>query len=267
MKSNLLKLVRDYWEQSSCGERLYLKERSAEGYREQAEIRYDLEPYIADFASFEGCEGKRILEIGTGLGADHERFAGFGGTLHGIDLSDRAIRHTDDRFKAAHLCSHLCLANAEDLPYADATFDVVYSWGVLHHVPDTQKAVNEIFRVLKRGGEVRVMIYHRYSIVGLMLWLRYGLPKLKFNLKEIYAEHLESPGTKAFSFSETRSLFRDFRNIQIKSVLTHGDLLLSRAGQRHCRGVIDVIRKLWPRFLIKRLFFNKGLYLLITACK
>ena len=146
---------------------------------------------------------------------------------------------------------------------------MVYSWGVIHHSPDTPKAVSEIFRVLKPGGIGRVMIYHKWALVGLMLWLRYGLAVGRpfRSLADIYASHLESPGTKAYSLPEARQLFQDFRDVDISTVLTHGDLLESAAGQRHQGFVLTIARRLWPRTLLRRLFPKAGLFMLIQARK
>ena len=79
--------VQDFWERAACGEEAYLGEVSAEGYRRQAEIRYRLEPYILDFARFDRYRGKRVLEIGVGLGADHQQFAEAGAVLTGTDFT------------------------------------------------------------------------------------------------------------------------------------------------------------------------------------
>ena len=97
---------------------------------------------------------------------------------------------------------------------------MVYSWGVLHHSPDTPKAVSEVFRVLKNGGNARIMIYHKWSMVGYMLWVRYALLRLRpwITLREIYARYLESPGTKAYSLAEARQLFSEFRDVTIKTL-------------------------------------------------
>ena len=147
-------------------------------------------------------------------------------------------------------------------------FDIVYSWGVIHHSPNTPKAVEEVFRVLKPGGEARIMIYHKYSFVGYMLWFRYSLLKFRScTLDEIYSEYLESPGTKAYSANSARELFSSFSEVEIKTVLTHGDLLNSKAGQRHEGLLLDIARMIWPRWLIKRFFHNHGLFMLITAKK
>lgn len=261
--------VREYWEQASCGEALYLDDRDADAYSRQASARYELEPFIRGFAGFESAKNKDVLEIGVGLGADHECFARSGARLRGIDLTDRAIWHTSRRLGFAGLESELSVADAENLPFEDSSFDLVYSWGVLHHSPDTEKAVSEVLRVLRPGGLGKVMIYHKYSMVGYMLWARYALASGKpwTSLSRIYSDHLESPGTKAYSIEEARRLFRGFTSVSIETVLTHGDLLSSGAGQRHAGRLLDLARRLWPRGLIRTLLPDHGLFMLIIAVK
>jgi hypothetical protein len=113
------------------------------------------------------------------------------------------------------------------------------------------------------------MIYHTWSMVGLMLWLRYALLAGRpwRSLRSIYAAHLESPGTKAYSVAEAWVLFAAFRDVRIKTVLTHGDLLESGAGQRHGGLALSLARRIWPRSLIRRLFPRAGLFMLIEAKK
>lgn len=261
--------VRDFWDGASCGEQLYLKRQDATGYEQQAFERYRLEPYISEFARFELARDKDVLEIGVGLGADHQRFAQAGARLAGIDLTPRAIEHTQRRLAAFGLPSRLQVGDAENLPFVDASFDLVYSWGVLHHSPDTRRAVAEVFRVLKPGGVARVMIYHKWSMVGLMLYLRYGLLRGRpwSSLATIYASHLESPGTKAYSTEEALKLFDQFERVETRIELTHADLLESGAGQRHQGVVLALARKLWPRRLIRQALPQAGLFLLIEAQK
>lgn len=261
--------VHDFWDRASCGENLYLEGGGAAGYRRQAEIRYQLEPFIPEFAGFGQWKGKRVLEIGVGLGADHQRFAEAGALLTGVDLTARAVEHTRQRLGALGLTSDLRVADAENLPFADGTFDLVYSWGVLHHSPDTAKAVSEVLRVLRAGGTAKVMIYHRHSLVGVMLWLRYALLGLRpfTPLAVIYASYLESPGTKAYTTAEARQLFGGFDHVEIDTVLTHGDLLSSSAGQRHQGVLLYVARAVWPRWLIRRIVPKLGLFMLITVVK
>ena len=192
--------MRDFWNEAACGENLLLPSLDVAGFKAQAAQRYRLEPYIVSFADFAGSSGRDVLEIGLGLGADHECFARAGANLHGIDLSARAVDITRRRFEMQGLVSDLSEGDAEKLPYDDASFDVVYSWGVIHHSPNTAQAAREIIRVLRPGGSFRVMVYHTWSLVGLMLWLRYGLGRGKpfMSPAHIYATYLESPGTKAY---------------------------------------------------------------------
>lgn len=261
--------VRNFWDEASCGERLYLNDKDTEGFRRHAEIRYKLEPFIITFADFERSFGKRVLEIGIGLGADHQRFAEAGAILSGIDLTPRAVELTRDRFQRFGLHSDIQIGDAEKLPFPDDTFDIVYSWGVIHHSPDTQKAVHEIFRVLRPGGVCKVMIYHRYSLVGFMLWLRYALLMGRpfTSLDTLYAKYLESPGTKAYSEDVARDMFSEFREVSIATQLSHGDLLSSEAGQRHKGFLLTVARWLWPRWLLKKACHRNGLFMMIQAAK
>lgn len=261
--------VHEFWNEASCGENLYLPGLTREAYEAQAQKRYELEPYILEFAGFDSTKAMRVLEVGVGLGADHQRFAESGADLYGIDLTERAIEHTQRRLATFGLSSQLTVGDAEQLDFPDEYFDRVYSWGVLHHSPDTPKAVAEVWRILKQGGVGKVMIYHKWSMVGLMLWIRYALLRLRpyISLQEIYAGYLESPGTKAYSFSEARRLFDAFSEVSIHTVLTHGDLLESGAGQRHQGTMLSIARKIWPRWLIRQFFPNAGLFMLIEVRK
>jgi SAM-dependent methyltransferase len=261
--------VQDFWQRASCGEELYLAGLDRAGYDQQALERYRLEPYIEEFARFETAAGLDVLEIGVGLGADHQRFAAAGARLTGIDLTDRAIDHARRRLAFFGLSSELRRGDAERLSFADASFDVVYSWGVIHHSPRTASAVAEIHRVLRPGGVARVMIYHKWSLVGYMLWFRYALLRLRpwTSLATIYSKYLESPGTKAYTSEEARAMFSAFDKVEIRTVLTHGDLLESAAGQRHRGAGLSLARKIWPRALLRRFFAGHGLFMLITATK
>ena len=261
--------VRDFWDAAACGEHLYLSDVSAEAFQRQAQTRYDLEPFIHEFARFDEARGKRVLEIGVGLGADHQAFAQAGALLSGIDLTPRAIELTRRRLGAFGLESDLRVGDAEHLDYPDDVFDLVYSWGVIHHSPDTAQAVREILRVLKPGGVAKVMIYHSPSLVGLMLWLRYGLAAGRpwVSMRQLYANHLESPGTQAFSVPQARALFASFASTAITVQLTHGDLLSSQAGQRHQGAALSIAKVVWPRWFLRRFCRGMGLFMLIEATK
>lgn len=264
--------VAEFWDAASCGEELYLRgDGELDAYRRQAAERYRLEPFILEFADPRSTQGRSVLEIGVGLGADHCLFAEQAADLHGIDLTPRAIEHTRRRLGLFGLESSLSVGDAEHLDFPDNRFDVVYSWGVIHHSPDTAQAAREIVRVLKPGGEARVMIYHRRSLVGYMLWLRYALAKGRplRSLDAVYADHLESPGTKAFGVAAAREMFRQAGadDVRIRVVQTHADLLTSEAGQQHRGRALAIARQIWPRWFIRRFMPRHGLFMLITARK
>lgn len=120
--------VHDFWDRAACGEELYLSSINREGYAAQATQRYMLEHYIPGFAGFAASAGKKVLEIGVGLGADHQRFAEAGADLTGIDLTARAVAHTRTRLQVFGLESQLAVGDAERLEFPDETFDLVYSW-------------------------------------------------------------------------------------------------------------------------------------------
>lgn len=267
--NELKKDVHDFWNEASCGENLYLKGSNKDSYLAQMKKRYELEPYIESFAGFEDGNGRDVLEIGVGLGADHQRFAQAGARMTGVDLTSRAVEHTRHRLAEFGLKSNLREADAEALPFADESYDLVYSWGVLHHSPNTAVAINEVWRVLRRGGRARVMIYNKHSLVGYMLWLRYallaGAPWR--SLTDVYSHHLESPGTKAYTEKEARKLFEQFAEVNISTVLTHGDLLDSDAGQRHRGKLLSIAKCLWPRRLFRLVLPRHGLFMLIEARK
>lgn len=261
--------VFEFWDEASCGEELYLTSTQKSGYEDQAKSRYKLEPYILEFAKFEQSKGKRVLEIGVGLGADHQQFAESGAILTGIDLTKRAIENTRNRLEHFKLQSSLSVGDAENLSFSDETFDMVYSWGVLHHSPNTPRAISEVLRVLKSGGTAKIMIYSKWSMVGIMLWIRYALLKLRpwMTITEIYSRYLESPGTKAYTITEAQILMKSFTDRKIWTVLTHGDLLDSLAGQLHTGPLLNLARRIWPRWIIRTFFPTSGLFMLIEARK
>lgn len=262
--------VAAFWEEASCGEVYAEGADERARFDAQARARYTMEPFIFPFARFGEGAGKDVLEIGVGMGADHVEWARGGpASLTGIDLTERAVDHTRRRLDLYGLHSTVRTADAERLPFDDASFDVVYSWGVLHHSPDTQRAVDEVWRVLRPGGRAAVMVYHRASVVGGVLWARYGLLRGRpgTSLDEIYATYLESPGTKAYSHAGARRLFHRFSSVRTRVELSNGDLLEGEAGQRHQGAALALARRVWPRPLIRTLGRGLGLFLLIDAVK
>lgn len=266
----LKKDVHDFWQEESCGEVYARGPDALTQLRNQAAVRYELEPYIARFARFEEGANRRVLEIGVGMGADHREWARHHPRqLVGLDMTRRALDHTRARLRAEGVRPALLHGDAEHLPFRSESFDLVYSWGVLHHTPETPQAIREVHRVLRPGGSARLMIYHRWSIVGLLLWVKYALLAGRpfRSLDDIYAHHLESPGTKAYSLPAAEKLFGVFACSAITPLLSFADLLQGAAGARHTGHLGQIVRRVWPRWLIRRAFSSYGLYLLVEARK
>src|SRR5688572_26194570 len=129
--------VRDFWERQPCGTdpRLVgaLQPLTREWFEAVERYRYDVEPMIHAVAQFTRHHGKRVLEVGVGAGTDHLQWARAGALLTGVDLTDAAIETTRARLAAYGFSSDLRRVDAETLPFPDDSYDVVYSWGVIHH--------------------------------------------------------------------------------------------------------------------------------------
>jgi ubiquinone/menaquinone biosynthesis C-methylase UbiE len=255
--------VRDFWNADPCGSR-YLGDR--EDFEAHARARYALEPHIRDFAGFPQSAGKRVLEIGVGMGADYLEWLKAGAQATGVDISGASVGRAHRRCELAGYTPDLQVSDAEHLPFPDSTFDVVYSYGVMHHSPDTAQCIREARRVLKPGGALRIMIYHHPSLTGFMLWLRYGALRGK-SLRQAVFDHLESPGTKSYRQAEARALLPGFEQIEFEQALSPGDLLLNEPSQRFQNFLYRTIWALYPRRIMRILGRRYGLFLLIRARK
>lgn len=208
--------VAQFWEREACGERYG---------DEQDRVRYELEPEILRVADFQSARGQRVLEIGVGMGADCVRWARAGADVVGIDLTERAVSLTSQRLTDEGLPGRVQIADAESLPFEAGSFDVVWSWGVLHHTPRADEALVEAARVLKPGGRYAVMVYHRRSWLALAAWVRFGLLHGRpFRSLTQAVAHVESPGTRAYTVGEVaRLLSPHLDQLSVRPVLTHWD--------------------------------------------
>ncbi len=239
--------VKNFWEQEPCGSGFAESAKfSREYFDEIEEHRYRVEPFIHQFAQFTRQRGKKVLEVGVGAGTDHLQFARAGALLSGVDLTDAAVEMVSKRLALEGLKSDLRRSDAENLPFESGSFDYVYSWGVLHHTPDTEKSLAEVYRVCKPGGRVCIMLYHRRSLLALQVWLRYGLLEFKpfMSLRSAVYHHVESLGTKSYSLKEMKRLFRQYRNATITPVLTTYDTTPVPAG------LVKYLPQAWGWFLV-----------------
>jgi len=120
---------------------------------------HDLEPYDK-IIPISDLRGKKVLEIGCGMGLHSEILAKSGADLVSIDISKTSVDTTKKRFELKKLNGKILECDAVDLPFEDNYFDFVWSWGVIHHSAKTIKIIKNIHRVLKPGGQTRVMVYN-----------------------------------------------------------------------------------------------------------
>lgn len=184
---------------------------------------------IHDFSAF---GGKKVLEVGCGNGYVLSRYAQHGADVFGVDITPTAVQLCKQRFAHMNLPGTFQEADAEKLPFADATFDCVCSMGVLHHVPDTPRAVAEIHRVLKPGGRLIVMFYHRNSALyhvnyRLKSWL--GGKPMNVLLNEY--DGTGNPKGEAYTKAELRQLLSSFEELQMRVRFLEGHMLLPGIGR------------------------------------
>lgn len=229
--NNLKKQVHDYWNIASCGTEFIAKPKFTRDYFAAIEeFRYTIEPEIFAFAQFSRYHKKQVLEVGVGAGTDFMQWLRSGAYASGIDLTPQAIDHVTQRCMQEGLqAQQLLVADAESLPFAPNSFDLAYSWGVIHHSPNTPQALTELIRVTKPGGTIKCMIYNRYSLFACYIWLRYALLKGKpfQKLSTVLYNHQESPGTKAYSFKEVEQMLATLpvTLVQMSAPATAHDLL------------------------------------------
>ncbi len=169
------------------------------------EYRFDKLRYLPQLVDFGAFRGERLLEVGCGIGTDLVRFARGGARVTGVDLSQTAIDLAAQNFALHGLApDELRVANAEALPYGDATFDHVYGHGVIQYTADPARLIRECHRVLKPGGTGIFMVYNRVS------WLN-ALSKVM----KVALEHEDAPGLRKYSIGEYRALLAPFRETRI----------------------------------------------------
>ena len=193
-------------------------------------------PWMPEVMGFKEFAGARLLEVGCGMGTDLLQFARGGANVTGVDLTPRSIQISRRHLLLYGESGEFALADCERLPFADESFDVAYSNGVLHHTVDTAGAVREIHRVLRRDGHARVMLYHRRSFgYWTQVILLHGILKGEFlrgnSSADIMSKYVEvnegggRPLVKVYSRHEARQIFSMFREVKIQvEQLTRGEL-------------------------------------------
>lgn len=257
MVQNIITKIRSYWEDHQpgawwCDE----PEGTREFFEKIEKNRYRDNFFLKDFAEFDGHSNEKVLEIGCGICTDLIQFAKGGSITIGVDLTKKAVNLGKKRFKLYGYESNFINASAEKLPFKDNSFDYIYSYGVLHHTPDTQKAIDEIFRILKYGKKTTVMLYSKGYFYYIYLLLYKGILKgelfstSKQELINKYTETGNSPLTKVYSKKEAKALFTKFDDVKI--------------FRRYFYSRINVLLPMWLILQLSRIL---GWHLIIKATK
>jgi ubiquinone/menaquinone biosynthesis C-methylase UbiE len=181
-------------------------------------VQEEGKPVFSKFVPYEELRGKHVLDIAVGTGFSAVTYARAGAVVTGIDITDYAILQTKKNFELRGLTGTILKMDAQTLDFPDNTFDFVSAHGCLMHMPDTERAVREIFRVLKPGGRIYVWMYHRgwyfwFGIVFLRGILCGQLFKSHFKVLPLTSKYTDglptggNPHTKMFTRGGFRRLF------------------------------------------------------------
>jgi glycosyltransferase involved in cell wall biosynthesis/ubiquinone/menaquinone biosynthesis C-methylase UbiE len=230
--------VQNQWNNNPVGSQ-YVKHAQAhtlEWFLEVEAHRYgEYGPWMPQVMEFDRHNGERVLEIGGGMGTDLAQFARHGALVTDLDLSAGHLALAQENFRLRGLPGRFIHHDAETLPFPDASFDVVYSNGVIHHTPNTQSVVDEIYRVLAPGGKAIIMVYaenslHYWGVQVGLLGLRGGLLQ-GASMGDIMSRSVEMtkndarPLVKVYTARRLRTMFNRFTEIEIvKRQLTAPEL-------------------------------------------
>src|SRR5580704_1022440 len=211
--------VRRYWDDRPRNIRHSPKPIGSREYFDEVEARkYFVEPHIPGFAEFERWKGKRVLEVGCGIGTDSINFARAGAELTAVDLSGESLHVTKQRATVMGVEDRIefVQANAEELTSAvsGGEYDLIYSFGVIHHTPRPEAALAEMRKLAAPGGTLKVMVYHRRS--WKVLWILAAEGHGRFwDADELITKYSEAqtgcPVTYSYSRSEGRELVEPAR--------------------------------------------------------
>jgi ubiquinone/menaquinone biosynthesis C-methylase UbiE len=241
-QADLILRIAAYWDEHIHDLAITTHPVGTPGFFQQLdEYRYNKLNYLTRVVDFAAYRGKNLLEVGCGAGIDLVRFAREGANVTGIDLSETAIDLALKNFKRSKQNADLRVMNGECMQFEDNSFDVVYAHGVLQYTADSAKMINEIYRVLRPGGEAIIMVYNKRSWLNLMRIVTH-----------VSLEHEDAPVLKKFSVSELKHLLRAFQDYRIVAERFPVKTRLHSGWKAHLFnhlfvGVFNLLPKRWIR--------------------
>jgi ubiquinone/menaquinone biosynthesis C-methylase UbiE len=215
----LVNRIADFWTRNVNAERIMgrevtAQERGSEAYFVDLETqRYRSHRHLPGWIG-SMQPGSHVLEVGCGIGLDSMRMARNGLRVTAVDLTVVGPATAQRRAMERGLDVTYSCADAEHLPFCDSTFDYVYSFGVMHHAPDTQKCIEEVYRVVKPGGVALIMLYHRRSLNEVV----HRLLRVPFEERDELC-----PVVRRFSIDEVHAMFASFSQVDVHSDFVFGE--------------------------------------------
>lgn len=206
--------VSDYWNSRPCNIRHSPKPVGSREYFDEVEARkYFVESHIPQFADFARWNGKKVLEIGCGIGTDTINFARHGAQVTAVDLTEKSLEVARERAKVFGLADRIRFVQANAEKLSDSVpierYDLVYSFGVIHHTPHPERVLDQIRKYVTPESTVKIMVYHRWS--WKVLWVLFGYGKGQFwKLNRLIAEYSEAQTGCPVTYSYSRKTGREF---------------------------------------------------------
>lgn len=239
------------WEANPCGASTVrdVAPETIEWFREARRVRYDeYAPWLRATTGIGEIRGKDVLEIGVGLGSDHFTLASGGNRMTALDLSREHLRLTQRHLSLEGLSTTAVHGDMEKMPFPDASFDVVYSFGVLHHTDHMERAVAEIKRVLRPGGRAIIGVYHRDSIffwAGIVAYrgfVRMGIPlrgwRRTIAAIEVGAGGSYVPSVHVLTRGSLRKLLGAIGPVELSTHHVSNRMLLRVLGRGRCERLL-----------------------------
>jgi len=201
--------VRDYWNRRPCNIRHGTAPVGSKEYFDQVEARkYMVEPHIPGFSDFSAWKGKKVLEIGCGLGTAGVSFARAGADYTAVELSEESLKLARQRFEVYGLTGRFYSGNAENLSSVVAVeiYDLVYSFGVIHHAPHPEKIVDQVKSYLGPASEFRLMLYAKNSWKNIMIDAGLDQPEAQSGC----------PVAFTYDHDEVRALLKDYEILDLR---------------------------------------------------